>query len=542
MVAVALGCRIVTGTGPHGKRLQSVRRAATPQPLSTRLRSPIMAYCARKKFSERLGCWPEAGRALAWAGILAWGLGGCVRPGPDSPSPSPVPPASNVPLRLLVVGDPAMAQAVEQLRNEWQAQAGTPLEVAHTGQLDLNAAQGPDAHVLIVSSALLPDLAVRQWIVPMPSPTGAGHDAEKAGDAPDVFPFLRAREVVWADATVAVPFGSAVLTLYYRADLLERLKLRPPRTWPEYTRIAALLADRSALAAAGVPATSPWYPTVEPLGPGWAGVVLMARAAPYVAHRANYSTFFHIDTMRPLVDGPPFVRPLEELIAAVGPNGQELLRFDPAQARHAFWSGHCGMAVTWPSATHPASAPSNPNLRAAIAELPGSSEVFNIGSRNWEPRTPGEDPHVALVGIAGRLGVVTSQCPAPDAGFRLLQWLSGEPWDRQVCPVSPETTLFRRSHMRSPQAWTEAQLPAAIATQYALLVQRAFTQQQWLFALRIPGRSEYLAALDQAVHEAVRGQQTPREALQNAAKRWQEITTRLGLDRQRDAYRRGLGL
>ena len=75
-----------------------------------------------------------------------------------------------------------------------------------------------------------------------------------------------------------------------------------------------------------------------------------------------------------------------------------------------------------------------------------------------------------------------------------------------------------------------------------MLTQQTLSRKQLMFALRIPGRGEYLAVLDEAVQQAVRGQQKPQDALRQVKTRWQEITSRLGLDRQREAYRRSLGL
>ena len=93
-----------------------------------------------------------------------------------------------------------------------------------------------------------------------------------------------------------------------------------------------------------------WCGTIEPLAPGWAGLVLLARAAPYAKHRDNYSTLFNIDTMEPLVAGPPFVQALEELVAAAKFGPPDPFRYDPAAARAAFWKGQCGMTLTWPTA------------------------------------------------------------------------------------------------------------------------------------------------------------------------------------------------
>jgi multiple sugar transport system substrate-binding protein len=251
---------------------------------------------------------------------------------------------------------------------------------------------------------------------------------------------------------------------------------------------------------------------------------------------------FQIDTMEPLIDGPPFVRALEEQIAATGTDAKEALRADPAAVRRAFWAGRCGMAVTWPSAAEKEIKPAGHEIRLGVAELPGSMDVYNIAPQAWESRRADEDPRVPLVGAAGRLGMVTSRCASPETAFRLLLWLSSRQWSRQVSAVSPATTLFRQSDLRFPQAWTEAEFPPDTAAQYASLTQQTLSRQQWMFALRIPGRAEYLVALDEAVQQALRGQQRPEDALRQAKTRWREITARLGLDRQRDAYRRSLGL
>ena len=74
------------------------------------------------------------------------------------------------------------------------------------------------------------------------------------------------------------------------------------------------------------------------------------------------------------------------------------------------------------------------------------------------------------------------------------------------------------------------------------LTEKTLQRTDYLFALRLPGRGEYLAALDDAVRAAVRGEMKPVAALQKAAARWDQITRRLGLDGQRAAYRQGLGI
>ena len=80
------------------------------------------------------------------------------------------------------------------------------------------------------------------------------------------------------------------------------------------------------------------------------------------------------------------------------------------------------------------------------------------------------------------------------------------------------------------------------AAQYGTLIRESTLRKQWIFALRIPGRRQYLSILDEAVHQAVRGEKTAAEALRHAAARWKEITERIGVKNQQTAYLHSLGV
>ena len=155
----------------------------------------------------------------------------------------------------------------------------------------------------------------------------------------------------------------------------------------------------------------------------------------------------------------------------------------------------------------------DPQIRVGFAELPGSSRVFNLSSRAWDNRADDDDPRVPLLAVAGRLGVVAAKSDHRDAAFQLLLWLSDGRMSPQVSAASPATTLFCRAHLKSPSLWVEKPVSAAAAVQYGDATEAALRHEQWLGALRLPGRAEYLAALDEAVAAAVRGKKSPLDAL-----------------------------
>ena len=507
-------------------------------------------------------------------------LAGCIRSDSDSKQQPIEQPLKGLTLRLAVVDDPALAAAIMRARGEWSAETGSEVEVVETTEKALLKADRLPADAVVCPAYLVGVLAEREWLAPVPkrilsSPEWAG-----------VFELPKLREAAWGKQPMAIPFGSPVFCCYYRADLLEKLGRRPPRTWAEYQELAKLLAKnpprppaeeeqisknspRPLVEGQGVRA---WSGTIEPLAPGWAGLVLLARAAPSIKHRDNYSALFNLDTMEPMIASPPMVQALEELVATAKFGPADPFRYDPAAARAAFWSGRCGMALTWPSkgrerrgagetgrlgeySEHSVSlsppllvspssfspSPLSPP-RVGFVELPGSRRVFNPGGNVWDQRADDEDSHVPLLTIAGRLGVVGKTSAQADAAFQLLLWLSGSRMSPQISAQSPATTLFRQSNLKSPGQWVEKSAPAAAAWQYGDATEAALSHEQWLDGLRLPGRAEYLAALDDAVATAVRGEKSPSEALLEAAAKWQNITTRLGLERQKSAYRHSLGL
>ncbi len=466
-------------------------------------------------------------------------------------------PLEGVKLRLAVVDDPALATAIARVQGEWNAQTGSELEVEQTSEKELTQADKLPADTVICPSHLLGVLAERELLAPVPARTLKG--AQWGG----LFELLKLREAAWGAEVMAVPLGSPLLCCYYRADLLAKLGRKPPKTWTEYEELAQLLAEnrpspaKSDMEAGGESAgemksDAPWSGTIEPLAPGWAGLLFLARAASVAKHRDDFSTLFNIDTMEPLVAAPGMVQALKDLVAATKFGPADPTRYDPAAARAAFWNGQCGMALSWPTAAAEtkkdeggtAKIPDkvDPSIRVGFVELPGSRRVFSLTSRSWDTRADDDDLHVPLLAISGRLGVVNRESKHLDAAFQLLLWLADESIGTQVSAASSATTLFCQANLKSPGRWVEKPVPAPAAAQYGDATEAGFRHEQWLGAFRLPGRDEYLAALDEAVLAAVRGEKTVEEALLETDAKWGKITERLGTDRQKTAYRHSLGL
>ncbi len=443
-------------------------------------------------------------------------------------------------LMVLVVGDRGMADSVRRLAGEWQAQTGSVLEVEEIEADQPLVSENLTADVVLYPAWRLGSLAEEKLLVPLPRELIEGEQFAW----PDIFAQLRQREGSWGRDTLGVPLGSARLVLYYRADLLAALDQRPPETWSEYLDLARLLNDRGQLGDRAPGADDLWSGSIEPLAPGDAALTLLARAAPYARHREHYSALLNMETMDPLIDGPPFVRALEEMVAASQFRAEAHRVLGPEQIRTAFWKGECGLALTWPSA-----APGHNELRAraegaevGFAPLPGSTEVWEPLGKFWDVRDSGESPRVPLSAAYGRLGSVTRQSRLHQVGFQFLLLLSTDPWCNQVSTFSGQTTLFRQTQVAQAKIWVEREVSITAARAYGEVARQVFAEPLTLDALRLPGRERYLEALDEAVAQAMAGELTPRDALVRAATRWREITEGHQVAVQRRSYQRSLGL
>jgi multiple sugar transport system substrate-binding protein len=475
--------------------------------------------------------------------VIRWRIGlliilaaighGCA---PEKSAEQPLPAAVKVPsdLKLVVIDDAPLAGAVEQLRAEWRARLGDELTVVQATEDFVDNQEVLSADAVIYPSRMLGQLAESKLIVPFPADFIANRELARS----DTFELLQIGETNWARRPYAVAFGSPVLTLYVRSDLLATTHQAAPEDWHAYHQLADFLGRRENVKA-GPAANVEWQGSLQPLAKGWAGRVLLARAAPYVKHRNNFSALFDIETMEPLIAGEGFVRALEELVADFKLGTPAQIEMDPTDVREAFLAGKSALAIAWPG--HSDQKSPQQHIATAFAELPGAGVVYNFADQTWERRHDQESPHVTTLGLAGRLGSVTTHSARPLRAMQLLAWLSGREWGTRVSSSSSATTLFRRSQMRTPQPWVDPGTEATAAAEYAESVQAALSRQQYLQVLRIPGEAEYMDALDHATREVLKGEKTSKEALAETAAKWRAITDRLGLAKQKTAYRASLG-
>lgn len=441
-------------------------------------------------------------------------------------------PSVDKPLRILVIDGPELAKRIERY---WAARSDAPFEITEATSTVAREQIRLAADVVVFPASLVGSLAEAGKIAPL------DHEflLSDAFRASDLLEHARTTEVAWGSETFTVCLGSPSLVLYYRADLLAAKGLAPPTTWAEYAEVVKVLAE----APAGV--AQNWTSCIEPLTGRWGALTLLARAACYARHRSEYAALFDLATMQPLIDQPPFVRALEELLAVVKSQPHPILDASPASAKTAIYTGQCALAWSWPSSAAVESVEAIDPLAAqhlSIAQLPGSRDVYNFGAKRWEVREPGEAIQVPMLGVTGLSAAITATARQRRAAETFLAWISTSDDGVEVLANSSATTCFRKSQLAQIQPWCEANLSSAGAKAYAEVLTQTNHQGVTLLTPRLPGGEDYLLALGEAVRRVIAGEHAVTESLQQAAKRFGEITEVHGLSKQRTAYRRSLGL
>lgn len=203
-------------------------------------------------------------------------LVGCSNEPPELPEKSPSTGAavpSSVALRVLVVNEPELAEAIGRLRGEWEERFGGELSTESKPWSGIVAGRAIDADLIVFPTRYLGELCSRGWLRPV-----RNHVLEsEALDWDDVFPLVRRELVTWGGAVMALPLG------------VDDLTFRP-------------LNDRDR--------------TIQ----------FLTFAAPIATSNQRLGTLFEVDTMRPRIAEAEFVDAIRRVSAVESVTGTESIR------------------------------------------------------------------------------------------------------------------------------------------------------------------------------------------------------------------------
>jgi multiple sugar transport system substrate-binding protein len=308
-----------------------------------------------------------------------------------------------------------------------------------------------------------------------------------APDLADFIPTVRTNCGQWGGHNYGLPIACDVITLLYRTDVFEarsaefqRLTgraLQPPKTWPDYLEIARFLNSESLY-----------------------GNILLGREQTYTI----WSGILHgmggrqVDEhWRPVLNSEAGVRSLTlftEMYQYAPPHSENRGMLDTDAL---FLQGRGAMYLAWPSLVW--SRLSDP-IRCKITGKIGAAVI------------PGGQPQLS----AWSLGV-NPACKDLEAAYLWIKFFVNQSNSRRLL------LLYGKGSPRI-STYSDPQCREKIFYLKPLLEGLAGNQPRF----RIPSSQELSDYLDNELIKAIRGQVTPRAALDRTAARWREILTQSG--------------
>ena len=390
----------------------------------------------------------------------------------------------------------------------------SPLDEIFTRTLQAHRAGTGAFDVVNVIPNQMPDLALSGALEPL---DGYVEKYGYADELEGIAPVYRDNWMTFEDTIYALPDDGDVMVLYYRKDIFEDpetqaefrekhgYELAPPKTWKEYREIGEFITEKYGPEV---------YGAAGHFAPGNFQYLLQQR------FRDEGGRFFDPETMRATLNSEAGVRALEGIRADLEmmPPGVEQWGF--VELLNAFMAGDAAMAISWPGVGRWAAGYGADST--ALDWLPESEVAGKVGYA----LPPEGHPELA---IGWSLGL-TSASDNKEAAYLFMQWLNSEETslERVQLPFSIRDP-FREAHFQDEgfrSLWPEAD---------AYLDTLAEGGQTGMLDLSIIQTDRYEEALRQAIGRLWAGEDV-QTILDDTAARWDALTDRIGVEKQRRAY------
>jgi multiple sugar transport system substrate-binding protein len=461
-------------------------------------------------------------------------------PGPYSREAIDAKDYRGITLRVLSLEKPVLGEPVARHAAEFAALTGAKVEVTHVQFRELYqeanlGLKKKKYDLACYGSMWIADL--QPYLAPIPQ------SMLDSAQYRDVMPHYK-RIAMWGDVPYQVPIDGDRHSLQYRRDLLEDPAFRAeyrrrtgrtlavPTTWKELNEIARFFQGRTLADGKKV-----WGITEVTVSDALLGNQFIKRAAPYAKHPdVGGGFYFDLDTMEPLVNTPGWVEALQDFVDAQDlypPGGNTFSFFDVIST---FGRGDAVFSDSWDDPFVQAMEPgSSLRSKVAVALSPGSHRVWNRKAGRWDDFPEANRvPYIAY----GWTCAVSRDALHPDASFDFLGYFSNpENHAADLAVGRFGINPFRGSDLDVAFWTTRAGWDEVASRSYVETLSAQARARNRILDLRIHLGQQYVEALAVGVYRALTRRESPQAALDKVAERWRELTRRVGVERQREAYR-----
>ncbi len=402
-------------------------------------------------------------------------------------------------------------------------------------------------------------------------PAGYGYpidDLQASGEYPkwtydDMPPSLQTLHK-WGGESYGVLNDADGQVLYYRKSMLEDPEHRaafksrngydmpvPPRTWQQLLDIAQYFNgqnwdDNDAQPDSGMvlhlKVGEQGHYHFQSLSASFA-----VTPGPKVTQHHNVY-WFDPTNMKPIINSDGHVRALEFLQALhqTGPSAQ--VGWSLGEAWDYFLRGKSVFVFSWGDVGSLCQDTSRSKIQGdcASAMLPGSDQYYDHATGQF---VKVDDPKPVGNTTGGSWhGVISAYSANPEATYSFLSLMAVQPvsmWNAQHgwTGVDPGYSyqFLKPLGTATVEEYVQAGWDAEDVKTYTQAYHDTFYADTSLTYLRIPGTFEYWDILDKNLSAAMSGAKTARNALNDTAAAWEQVTDRIGRDKQLADYRAAIG-
>ncbi len=317
-----------------------------------------------------------------------------------------------------------------------------------------------------------------------------------------------------------------------------------PTTWQKVQEVTKFLKGKKDPLTGGdaygyLDAPKPWG--------GFGFYFLESRATAYAKYPGQKAWLFDVDTMKPRVNSPAFVRAIQDVIDALPSEPPNQINADPNETCFSQWLGGTGSMLAWWGDAGSNAKTSDSSIVGdvcAFSILPGSDDVYNSQTGKWEKLASGPNfaPNCAYLGW----GVYVTKRVDGDSAKHKAAWsaaahLGGKDLSLWTVMYPSGFQPYRNSHFIIPE-WVNAGYDEGFIKSYLDSEGDSYNHPNAAVEPRIPGIFQYYSVAEDILANTFAGKMTAQEGADAIAAAWEKLTDQLGRDQQIKLYKASLGM
>ena len=436
----------------------------------------------------------------------------------------------------------------------WEAYTGAKINWIDLAQADYNprlqqaiASGTVDFDILEMGAPFEGDVCGKGLASEMPD------WVKKQIDFDDYVNYLKPPVGTWGGKTYRVTIDGDTHNFNYRTDYFSDPTLAAawkaeggkgdwgvPKTWQQVQAVTKFLKGKKM----GGKDAFGYLDSPKPWG-GFCFYFLGSRATAYAKHPDDKAWLFDVDTMKPRVNNPAWVRAIQDVIDALPSEPADQINADPNTTGFQQFLAGVGSMVTWWGDVGSNAKTNDASVIGDVCGfsiLPGSDDVYNSKTGKWEtlPTGPNYSPNLAYLGwgiyVMAR---VDSDAAKHKAAWSAAAHLGGKDLGLWTAAYPSGFQCYRNSQ-HDIDEWVAAGYDRAFITNYLDSQFNSYNHPNGAIEPRIPGIFQYYSVAEDELAKIFAGKTDAQTGADNIAAAWEKLTDQIGRAKQIELYKASL--